>query len=122
MAEVPELLFHTVLTVIDYHADTSGSTQTVYVLGTHTTLEAAKAFSYTALEGLGYQPDDFAEFETRATKGPETNWTHGDGVMVYTKAPAGRKYFPTSSFCFLRDQKKERRREETHIRSQYKPN
>ncbi|KAK1760253.1 hypothetical protein QBC47DRAFT_408339 [Echria macrotheca] len=91
MGEVPELLFHTVLTVIDFHVDTSGSTQNVYVLGTHTTLEAAKTFSYTALEGLGYSEDDFVEYETRA-KVPLENWKHGDGVMVYAKAPAGQVF------------------------------
>jgi len=87
---IPELLFHTTLTVIDFHVDTSGSTQSVYVLGTHTTLESAKAFTLKALEGLNYQADDFDEFETRA---PNKEWTHGDGILVYAKAPAGRKFF-----------------------------
>lgn len=91
---IPELLFHTTLTVIDFHIDTSGSTQSVYVLGTHTTLESAKAFTLKALEGLGYQADDFDEFETRT---PDKEWTHGDGILVYAKAPAGRMF--SSSFC-----------------------
>lgn len=88
---IPDLLFHTMLTVIDYHTDTSGSTRTVYVLGTHTALEAAKAFSLTALSDLGYTPDDFAEYETGA-KIPASEWTHGDGVIVYAKAPAGQVF------------------------------
>ncbi|KAK4234088.1 hypothetical protein C8A03DRAFT_38147 [Achaetomium macrosporum] len=91
---IPEQLFHTVLTVIDYHADTSGSTQDVYVLGTHTTLRAAKAFALSALQQLGYQRDDFATYATRADLPPDQNqeWPHGDGVMVYAKAPKGQEF------------------------------
>jgi len=98
MAEgnIPELLYHTTLTVIDYHVDTSGSTRGVYVLGTHTTLESAKAFSLTALQGLGYEEDDFAEYKTRSKKPPtdegEEGWPYGDGVLVYAKAPAGQEF------------------------------
>ncbi|KAK4445881.1 hypothetical protein QBC34DRAFT_412399 [Podospora aff. communis PSN243] len=88
---IPDLLFHTILTVIDYHVDTSGSTRNVYVLGTHTTLEAAKAFSLKALSSLGYEPDDFAEYASRADT-PAEKWTHGDGVFVYAKAPAGQAF------------------------------
>jgi len=88
---IPDLLFHTLLTVIDFHTDTSGSTRTVYVLGTHTTLPAAKAFSLVALEDLGYAPEDFTTYATRATT-PLSEWTHGDGVFVYAKAPAGQEF------------------------------
>ncbi|KAK0649200.1 hypothetical protein B0T16DRAFT_326958 [Cercophora newfieldiana] len=88
---VPDLLFHTVLTVIDYHADTSGSTQEVFILGTHTTIESAKAFSQTALSHLGYAPDDFDSYASRADT-PAAEWTHGDGVAVYAKAPAGQEF------------------------------
>ncbi|KAK0724455.1 hypothetical protein B0H67DRAFT_483110 [Lasiosphaeris hirsuta] len=88
---VPDLLFHTVLTVIDFHADTSGSTRSVYILGTSTSLQSAKTFSLTALEGLNYTPDDFEEYQTRATISAE-EWTHGDGVMVYARAPAGQEF------------------------------
>ncbi|KAK3317352.1 hypothetical protein B0T19DRAFT_290281 [Cercophora scortea] len=88
-AAVPEELFHTILTVIDYHADTSGSTRTVYVLGTHTSLAAAKAFTLHALQDLKYEPEDFAVFATRATT-PAEDWKYGDGVLVYAEAPAGQ--------------------------------
>jgi hypothetical protein len=88
---VPEQLFHTTLTVVDYHHDTSGSTRDVYVLGTHTTLPAAKAFALMALELLGYEPDDFEEYATRVDTAPE-EWKHGDGVMVYAKAPRGHEF------------------------------
>ncbi|KAK3385651.1 hypothetical protein B0H63DRAFT_186168 [Podospora didyma] len=89
---VSEELFHTTLTVVDYHADTSGSTRLVYVLGTHTTLPAAKTFSYKALEGLNYSPDDFAEYASRAQLSEGEAWKYGDGVMVYAKAPAGQEF------------------------------
>lgn len=96
-AAVPELLYHTTLTVIDFHKDTSGSTREVHVLGTHTTLAAAKAFAYKALEGLGYTPDDFFTYEVRPTTfqnpdEPEKEWPHGDGVLVYAKAPASQEF------------------------------
>ncbi len=67
-----ELLFHTTLVVVDYHTDRSGSTQTVYVLGTQTTLDAAKRFATTALQTLNYEPSDFAVYEvhTPTRSGP----------------------------------------------------
>ncbi|KAK4151721.1 hypothetical protein C8A00DRAFT_35621 [Chaetomidium leptoderma] len=88
---IPEQLFHTTLTVVDYHSDTSGSTRDVYVLGTHTTLPAAKAFSLMALELLGYQPDDFTHYATRVDTAPE-EWKHGNGAMVYAKTPKGHEF------------------------------
>lgn len=87
---VPELLFHTLLTVINYHTDTSGSTRTVFVLGTHTTLPAAKAFASKAIITLGYDPSDFEQYATRDTA--EGEWKHGDGVLAYAKAPAGQEF------------------------------
>ncbi|KAK3312643.1 hypothetical protein B0H66DRAFT_378376 [Apodospora peruviana] len=88
---VPDQLYHTTLTVIDYHTDTSGSTRNVYVLGTHTTLMAAKEFSIKALHALHYEPDDF---ESYAVKTPENSesWSYGDGVIVFAKAPAGQEF------------------------------
>jgi len=90
-SSVPEEVFHTTLTVVDFHHDTSGSTRDVYVLGTHTTLSAAKAFALSALSHLGYQPDDFLEYTTRVNT-PSEAWKHGDGVMVYATAPAGHEF------------------------------
>ncbi|KAJ9149448.1 hypothetical protein NKR23_g4215 [Pleurostoma richardsiae] len=89
--ETPEQIYHTTLTVIDYHEDNSGSTQTVWVLGTHSTLEAAKAFTRTALQTLGYAPEDFAAYEVKPAGADET-WPHGDGVLVYAKAFAGQVF------------------------------
>ncbi|EFX02309.1 hypothetical protein CMQ_2358 [Grosmannia clavigera kw1407] len=90
MSGIPEQLYHTTLTVVDYHTDTSGSTRTVYVLGTHTTLEAAKAFAKKALSDLGYEPSDFKEYAVRAAS-PDS-WTHGDGVVAFAKAFAGQEF------------------------------
>lgn len=89
--EVPELLYHTLLTVVDYHDDTSGFTQTTFPLGTHISLPAAKEFAAHSLEGLGYQPDDFAEYAVHTPEAGE-NWKYGDGVIVYAKAPAGQEF------------------------------
>ena len=86
---LPELLFHTTLTVIDYHTDTSGSTRTVYPLGTHITLEAARTFASRALQQLNYQPDDFEEYKIWT---PDASWTHGDGVVVYARDFGGQEF------------------------------
>ncbi|EEU33393.1 uncharacterized protein NECHADRAFT_89520 [Fusarium vanettenii 77-13-4] len=84
--DVPELLYHTVLTVIDSYQEPSGPTSSVYVLGTHSTLEAAKAFATSALQGLNYEPEEFTEYAVRSSK----PWEHGDGVLVFAQAPAGQ--------------------------------
>lgn len=88
---VPELLFHSVLTVIDFHTDSSGGTRQVFILGTHGTLEAAKAYTVTALHKLNFACDEFDEYNVRdmSTSG---NWTHGDGVLVFARAPAGQQF------------------------------
>lgn len=96
MSGVPEQLFHTTLTVVDYHVDTSGSTRTVYVLGTHTTLEASKAFATRALRELGYAPSDFKMYAVRSSvpadlADPDA-WEHGDGIVVFAKAFAGQEF------------------------------
>ncbi|PKS08699.1 hypothetical protein jhhlp_004752 [Lomentospora prolificans] len=86
-----DTLFHTLLTVIDYHVDKSGGTQSTYVLGTHTSLPGAKSFSKRALRELGYEKDDFSTYE-EASSASGTEWTHGDGVIVHAKAPAGQVF------------------------------
>ena len=89
MASIPENLYHTTLTVIDYHEDTSGSTRKVFVLGTHTRLDKAKEFASTALHELRYEKEDFAQYVERK---PGTEWAHGDGVLVFAKAEAGQEF------------------------------
>ncbi|CAK7212953.1 hypothetical protein SBRCBS47491_001638 [Sporothrix bragantina] len=89
MSSIPELLYHTTLTVLGKDTDASAVTRNVYVLGTHSTVEAAKAFSATALEALNYEPTDFVQYNVHDGKSP---WTHGDGVVVYAKAPAGQEF------------------------------
>ncbi|KAI5464934.1 hypothetical protein BGZ63DRAFT_412375 [Mariannaea sp. PMI_226] len=94
MSTYPDLLYHTVLTVIDYHDDPSGAKRSVYVLGTHATLKASKAFAATtALGNLKYDSVDFEEYAVHSSSpfGSEA-WTHGDGVIVYARAPAGQVF------------------------------
>ena len=87
---IPEQVYHTTLTVVDFHKDTSGSTRDTHVLGTHTSLPAAKAFALSALETLGYKPADFDEYTTRAnyTGDAAESWPHHDHVIVYARGPA----------------------------------
>ena len=81
-ASVPDTLYHTLLTVVDYAADPTGSVRTVHPLGTHADLAAAKAFALSALSRLGYARDDF---ESYAERGAATNGLPNeddDGVLV----------------------------------------
>ncbi|CAK7213551.1 hypothetical protein SBRCBS47491_001839 [Sporothrix bragantina] len=89
MSGTPELLYHTTLTVVGKDAETSAPTRHVYVLGTHSTVEAAKAFSSKALKDLGYEPSDFVQYDVYDGKLPST---HSDGVVVHAKAPAGQEF------------------------------
>ncbi|KAL2108482.1 hypothetical protein VUR80DRAFT_3759 [Thermomyces stellatus] len=98
---IPDTLFHTLLTVIDYHTDPSGGTRSTWVLGTHTSLEAAKAFAKNSLASLGYNRDDFKTYEEAPSAGAPTpeitatktkEWTHGDGYIVWAQAPAGQVF------------------------------
>lgn len=85
----PELLYHTLLIVVDYHVDPSGADRSTYVLGTHATLDAAKPFAYRALRKLGYTPKDFLEYAVHTSS---VEWEYGNGVLVYAKAPAGQVF------------------------------
>lgn len=93
MTNIPELLYHTTLIVYDGSRDTAIRARSAYVLGTHTTLEAAKTFSKTALQNLGYKPSDFVQYQTKGYLpcGPP-EWAYGDGVIVYAKAPGGHEF------------------------------
>ncbi|EPE04618.1 hypothetical protein F503_06167 [Ophiostoma piceae UAMH 11346] len=91
MSGITDLLYHTTLAVHDKKGGlSSGHSRSVYVLGTHSTLAAAKAFAVTSLHGLGYEPGDFTEYAVHDGK---TAWKYGDGVVVYAKAPAGQEFF-----------------------------
>lgn len=86
----PEHLFHTTLTVVNYNEDSTGANQSFHVLGTHGTLEAAKAFASGALTKLNYSPDEFSEYSERLSS-PAEKWTHRDGVVLFARAPAGQE-------------------------------
>lgn len=95
MKDIPELLYHTTLVVYDGSRDPTNRARSAFVLGTHTSLAAAKAFSTTALQGLDYTPSDFLEYhvkKTSASTSPEDEWTFGDGVVVYAKAFSGQEF------------------------------
>ncbi|KAL4726677.1 hypothetical protein ACLX1H_005565 [Fusarium chlamydosporum] len=62
MSNSPELLYHIILTVIDYHVDPSGAQRSIYVLGTNATLKTAKAFAFRVLDTLSYEPEDFIKY------------------------------------------------------------
>lgn len=53
------------------------------IRATYASLGAAKHYAVRALFDEGYQPEQFLELHLR--KGPGTNWTYGDGVLVYAK-------------------------------------
>lgn len=87
--DAPELLYHVKRTIIDLAQDKSGATQITDVLSTFTDLAAAKAAARSALLSSGYLRDDFEQYhENDGNK----EWKHGDGVMVFAKAPAGQEF------------------------------
>ncbi len=85
----PELLYHVKRTITDFAEDKSGATQTTDILGTFTNLASAKAAARSALASEGYLKDDFEDYvENNGTE----EWTHGDGVIVFAKAPRGQEF------------------------------
>lgn len=89
-ASTPDLLYHTLLIVVDYHDDTSGYTRSTHPLGTHTSPSAAETFASNALQELGYQPADFETYSV-LTASTTTTWPHGDS-LIYTQTPSGREF------------------------------
>ncbi|KAF5724620.1 hypothetical protein FMUND_663 [Fusarium mundagurra] len=85
-----ELLYHIILTVIDFHLVPLGSKRAIYILDTRATIEAAKDSALRALHTLRYKPDDFAEYAVHSSH--VGTWDHGDGVLIYAKAPAGQVF------------------------------
>ncbi|KAH8892953.1 hypothetical protein GQ53DRAFT_781050 [Thozetella sp. PMI_491] len=89
MAQTPDLLYHTTLTIVDHLDDTGGVTEKFYVLGTHGSIYAAKEYSKKALQLQGFSPDDFSVFEERS---PAWFWYHGDNTTVYAQTPEGQEF------------------------------
>lgn len=89
---VPEQLFHTVLTVIDYSHDASGANRTLFVLKTHGTLAAAKKYASHALEAVNFTAEDFEVYRVRADEDPAKPWAHGDGVLVFARSFDGHEF------------------------------
>ncbi|GJN70036.1 hypothetical protein PLICBS_004088 [Purpureocillium lilacinum] len=93
VSNAPEELFHTILTIVDWQKDSSGSTRHYFVLGTHGTLEAAKAYSGVALQQIGFGMDEFERFDVRpGSCSPEENWSHDEGVTAFARTPAGQEF------------------------------
>jgi len=88
--EIPELLYHTYLRVNSGEPGSPKAIPDVYVLATYGTLNAAKQFALGAISTLGYARDDFDTYEERPKNAEQ--WQHGDGVLVYAKAPAGHEF------------------------------
>ncbi|PTB70812.1 hypothetical protein BBK36DRAFT_1175654 [Trichoderma citrinoviride] len=88
---VPDQLFHTLLTVVDFSHDPSGATRTPFVLKSHGTLEAAKTFARQSLETLGFAPEDFQLYRVREAQ-DSSPWTHGDGVLISARAFDGKEF------------------------------
>jgi hypothetical protein len=86
-----EYLFHVKRTIADYADDKSGATRTTDILGTFTSLAAAKTAAYGALASEGYIKDDFEVLEQKDEADPN-EWKHGDGVLVFAKAPRGQEF------------------------------
>jgi hypothetical protein len=62
---IPEFLYHTYLTVDKHNIQTLEDIPRLYILGSHSTLEAAKKYALKALATLGYKEADFALHQTR---------------------------------------------------------
>jgi len=88
-SETSDLLYHVKRTITDLAEDNSGASRTTDILGTYTDLAAAKAAARSALATEGYVRDDFDVYEVN--DGAE-EWKHGDGAIVFAKAPAGQEF------------------------------
>jgi hypothetical protein len=89
--EAPESLFHVKRTITDYADDKSGASRTTDILGTFTSLAAAKKAVRGALAHEGYIKDDFEILELK-DETSEEEWKHGDGCLVFAKAPRGQEF------------------------------
>lgn len=88
----PDVLFHTVLIMNDNLKGTSGPTHSMYILGTHDNLEAAKSYAIHSLRELDFIPDYFDEYFDRTNEGlcsGNGDWVSDNGVQVFAPLPSG---------------------------------
>lgn len=78
---VPEQLYHVVLYYI--RSQTLAAPYPAFPLGTYTDLNVAKEHARVALHELGYEDDDFSDFQVHDAQ--TKTWAHGDGVVVWAK-------------------------------------
>ncbi|KAH8796055.1 hypothetical protein F5882DRAFT_396504 [Hyaloscypha sp. PMI_1271] len=91
VTEAPEYLFHVKRTITDFAEDKSGATRITDILGTFTSLAAAKNAARGALAAEGYIKDDFEVLEQK-DEADSDEWKHGDGCLVFAKAPRGQEF------------------------------
>jgi hypothetical protein len=89
--DLEEYLYHVKRTITDFAEDKSGATRVIDVLGTFTDLAAAKDAARSALASEGFTKNDFVVFEVKDETSPE-EWKHGDGCLVFAKAPRGQEF------------------------------
>jgi hypothetical protein len=90
-SEVPELIYHTMLTVIDNSQAAGPDNRKMYPLQVHADLPAAKSFARDALRSLGYDKSDFQYYRTReesenlSGSSDENLPPLEDGVLVHAR-------------------------------------
>jgi hypothetical protein len=89
--EASEYLYHIKRTITDFAEDKSGATRVTDILGSFTSLAAAKNAAHGALAAEGYIKDDFEVLEQKNETDLE-DWKHGDGCLVFAKAPRGQEF------------------------------
>jgi len=82
-----ENLYHVILETSHIAHDPNSEVDKVRICGTYTALPAAKGAAHRCLFDAGYEQEWFTTFDTQHKGG--SNWSHGDGVIVYAVAPAG---------------------------------
>lgn len=105
LADKSENFYHIMGTMIDYHRDPTGALQNRRICGTYTDLNSAKAAASHALLDQGYEEAWFTNFDVKTR---QQDWAHGDGTIVYARAPAGEVFTVTiqtapNSFAFAGD-------------------
>ncbi|KAH8802989.1 hypothetical protein F5884DRAFT_492160 [Xylogone sp. PMI_703] len=88
---LPKFLYHVKQIVTVYTKDRSGATQTTDIVGTFTSLPAAKAAARSVLSGKNYLRKDFELYEE--SDGAD-NWIRSDGGVVLqgTRPDENSKY------------------------------
>lgn len=93
--QVPENLFHTILTASrDDNEHQGPGSRVIYPLASHATLDAAKAFALKALPLLGYSHFNFESVYERQSRdtAEESSTLLEDGIMVHARRPGAHDF------------------------------